>query len=579
MRTDYLKVAILSPVHIGTGDTVDPFHYLIEDRNGAPVCHFIDPAAWAAEHPDPDELLKQFSGGNIAQMRAYLAEQLDPALYADRSCKVVSRKVVDDYHKHLGSPESRNQLLLSPNLTGGGGGPLLPGSSLKGAIRTALVDWLDREENLQLKQCQTNREREQRLERFLGKITDNSFQGLKLADCEAARNSSLIVEAREIRRNPEKNVTPKANCEVLASRLLGATDDSTLATRLVLGCSRPNEQSACLRLKNGRTFNWEQLAELVNAYSRQRYLEEKKKFWELPHFSQAKQALAAIEPLILQPPRGAMVLKVGHYSQIEYVTVKNNRPFTRKTKDDKRLPHGTTRTLADGIYPFGWIMLTPCSEQEYMNILAARDKRNREILQRQENERAQRRAALQRQLEQRRQKRLAEEKAREERKRRELEEAQKPWLAWIRALDQVRDWGSLKQFLEKEEPQSHREQPELAKAVKASAERVRAARPDKWSEERLSLVNDWLRASGMELKTASEEQSAADIPEDVSQIEVLRDFGAYQQAGLDITSLSKPALKLLQQKMKSWGCDKKTAKKNKQKVYHAVSQALRTKNR
>lgn len=60
-----------------------------------------------------------------------------------------------------------------------------------------------------------------------------------------------------------------------------------------------------------------------------------------------------------------MILRVGHYSQVEFVTVKNNNPFTHKGKQGTPLPYGTTRTLADGLYPFGWIKLTPCSHAQY----------------------------------------------------------------------------------------------------------------------------------------------------------------------------------------------------------------------
>lgn len=570
MKSEFFKVEILSPVHIGSGDTVDPFHYLID---GKQVCHFIDPGAWAADHPDPEALARQFSSGNIAEMRASMAAQIDPTAYAERSCRVVSEKIINDYESHLNAAESRNQLLISPNLIAGGGGPLLPGSSLKGAIRTAVIDWLDRKKQLRLKEGHSKEQRD-KLERVFGSIRENSFQALKIADCEAVCDSSLIVEARELRRNPEKEVTPKASCEILASRLLGEEGDHILATRIVLG--RSYEADACLVLKTGDRLDWTKLCELVNSYSAERYQQEKNKFWDLEHFAQTRESLTKIETLILNPPAGSMVFKTGHYSQVEYVTVKSNRPQTRKAKDGGNLPHGTTRTLADGIYPFGWVLLTPCPEAEYIHLQQQRDQRNHELRQKRENQREHYRQAVAVQREEVLRQREHKERQQREREERLREEKENPWIVVVRQLLQVNDWGGLKQILERDDLKVFCENKTLAEAVLNCAERLRKQRPDKWGAERSKLVNDWLASSELELSPLGQEDSElTDLPEDCAQIEVLGAFGDYQSSGIDPEQLSPVALQYLVDKMKQWGCNHRKAKKNKQQVYKHVLSCLK----
>jgi hypothetical protein len=568
MKSEYFKVEVLSPVHIGTGDKVDPFHYLIDDQKN---CHFVDFGTWIADHPDPDELLKQFSSGNIAQMRSYLAEKVEPALYAERSCRVVSDMVIHESHKHLGDPRSKNQLLLDPNLVGGGGGPLLPGSSLKGAIRTAVLDWLDRSQGLRLKDCRTSKEQNEKLKPFLGDITRNSFQALKIADCEAVRNSSLIVEAREVRRNPEKDTTPKSSCEVLSSRLLGDADQAVMTTRIALG--RAGEKEPVLTLKNKETLDWLQLCQLVNNYSRTRYLKEQQKFWNLSHFARTKEAMLGIEDSILNPPPGGMVFKVGHYSQIEYVTLEKNKPQTRKSKG-KNLPHGTTRTLADGIYPFGWVLITPCSEDVYQQLCAQRELRNNELRVKQDQLREARLALTREKREVLRKQREELQRQKREREERAREEAAKPWLAIIRHLVAVDDWGSLKQLLEKEGVKEYQTQAELAAAVLDAANRARDKRPDKWDSGRTEEVNAWLEPSGLQLIEIIDIEGGT-LPEDCAMIDTLKNFGDYQAASIDLEKLSPQAIKMLQEKMKEWGCDKKKAKKNKQQAYRAVYDCLK----
>lgn len=570
MKSEFYKVEILSPIHIGSGDSVDPFHYVISSEANPPWCHFIDPSGWAADHPDPEELVRIFSGSNIAAIRSYLAENIDIDAYAERSCQVVSAKVLKDYNQNLDKPESKNQLLLSPNLIGGGGGPLLPGSSLKGAIRTAVIDWLDREHRLHLKDCNRLKDQDEKLKPYYGPITDNSFQALKIADCEAACDSSLIVESREIRRNPEKDATPKVNCEVLASQLLGDPHQSILATRIVMG--RPMEKQPVLTLKNGKCFNWQQLCELVNAYTHARYQAESRKFWHLPQFAKTKAAMAKIEDVILSPPPESMVFRVGHYSQIEYVTVAQNKPLTRKTKDGGIMPHGTTRTLADGQYPFGWVLLSPCPESEYRQILDTRDQHNLKRRQQKNQQREQRRSVADQQREAAQQKRQAEALLRQQQEEQRREEAAKPWLAWIRALEKLDNWGELKQWLDKPEHSTHRDQPELAAAVLQAGMRVYQARPDKWEAERQELVNAWLAETGlqMQIEAAVETRDA-----DCELIDSLRDYGDYRQRNIDPAQLSRTALQLLIEKMKAWGCDNRKAKKDKIAAYELVVKCLK----
>ena len=573
MQINYLKVEILSPVHIGSGTTVDALSYVVESTATGGICHFVDAAAWAAEHPDPDELLGIFSSDSIANMRAYMAEHLDPKSYSERSCRIENPEIVTTYQKKKIDPH--NKLELSPNLIGGSGGPLLPGSSIKGAIRTAIIDWLDREHRLHLKSGRNIRDQGDKLKPFFGDITNNSFQQLKIADCEAALDSSLIVAAREIRRNPEKNVTPKANCEIFSSRLLGDSQAATLACKLVLGAARGGQSTDTLCLKNGQQLNWEQLADLVNAYSQSRYQAEKQNFWTLSHFAASKAALENIEPLIMQPPPGSMVLKVGHYSQIEYVTVADNKPLTRKAKNGGYLPHGTTRTLADGVYPFGWIMLSPCSEQDYQSIMNDIARRTTTQADSRKQRRARHHAAYQQRIKDRMEKIAAQKAAAAERERMQQEEAAQPWLAHIRQAQQLCDWGGLKQFMENGEVASYRSNKDLAQALLDAAVRVRNQKPEKWTAERGEQVNSWLSASELVLGGNDlENQTPENVAEDVARISQLREFGDYLNLDPDLSTLSREALSALKEKMRDWGCHTRKAKRNKQDAYKAIEKAL-----
>jgi hypothetical protein len=141
----------------------------------------------------------------------------------------------------------------------------------------------------------------------------------------------------------------------------------SLCSRLGIGHpQRPDD--SILKVNQGRIhekFDLADLARICREFYQSRYLKERDKFYKQPHFDDTAKALAAIEKDILTQDDNSFVLRIGHYSHVECVTVTNNQPQTRRGKQGTPIPHGTTRTLANGIYPFGWVKLSLITENEY----------------------------------------------------------------------------------------------------------------------------------------------------------------------------------------------------------------------
>jgi hypothetical protein len=373
MQTKFFRLDILTPIHIGTGEEADPMSYLMRKEGGTAACHIINTNAWAADYPDPDELSAAFSGANIPQMRSFLAGKIDPDIYGFRRIQVSNDAIFQEYESKLKSQQTSNQLLISPQMSSNGRTPIIPGSSLKGALRTAVIDWLDRELRLGLKQ--DPRGYEEKLKSSLGHITDNAFKQLKIGDVEGWSDSTELVEAREVRRKEGKESTPKNKCEVLPGYLQGESAASALFGKLSIGALIP-AQSDRLTLPGGKSWSWDELAVLVNSYLLPRLDAEISKFYCQPHFAKMRPVVEKLRQALVEAAPGQMFLRVGHYSQVEFVTVRDNQPLTRKGKDGTFLPHGTTRTLANGLFPFGWVRLTPCKEEEYRQGNAQREGAN-----------------------------------------------------------------------------------------------------------------------------------------------------------------------------------------------------------
>jgi CRISPR type III-A-associated RAMP protein Csm5 len=339
----------------------------------------IDAQAWAADYPDPNELSEVFSGGNIPAIRDFLARKIDPDIYGLRKIIVSNQGIFNEYEQKLSDRRATHQLLFSPCMNGSDRVPYIPGSSIKGALRTAVIDWLDQNKNLRLKAARSKDGSggayRKSLENILGPTTDSAFKQLKITDVIGFADSTLLVEPLEIRCKEGKSATPKNKCEVMPSRLLGVVDQSTLYVRISIGeQTRPADQR--LTLRDGQSWDWSELAQLANAYFLKRFQEEKAKFYGLPNFAKARPAIERLEAE-LNCGKGQMLLRLGHYSQVEFVTVEDNKPLTRKLKDGTPMPYGTTRTLANGLFPFGWVRLTPCSEVEYKEGMAGCETANR----------------------------------------------------------------------------------------------------------------------------------------------------------------------------------------------------------
>jgi hypothetical protein len=374
MKHQYYRLEALTPVHIGTGESLDPFSYVIKDGE----LHYIDLTGWVEAHPDPEGLARKLSG-EVHAVRAHIAETIDLEKYSLSKARVLSKEVQDEYRRRLRDP--RNQLKIAPALKNAASCSLvIPGSSIKGAIRTAVIDMLDREYGLGLRQATANddqqrtrtRQYEDCLKSALGDIGSNAFKNLKVSDFEAPSGASAVIAAREVGKKPDKQPTPKDPCEVLPGSCMGG-DGIRLPGKIGIGESsaiNPKGESLDIGFAGKRiSLSTEQMAALCSSFYRRRFLEEKKTFYALPHFARTARALEAVEKAVLEEQPGVFLLRIGHYSHVECMTITDNKPQTRRV-NGRIMPFGTTRTLADGIYPFGWIRLVPCTAGEYHELLS-----------------------------------------------------------------------------------------------------------------------------------------------------------------------------------------------------------------
>ena len=421
------RLEVLTPVHIGSGDVLSPLEYVIRKKNGKARLYRIDLQSWLMRHGSEQSVQNIIATGDISRIRRMLDEKVDEAAYAVSSSPIPDLSLAEDLGQALGGalPKSKTGDVAAALRNPLDNSLYIPGSSLKGAMNTPLINWLDKLGHTSLKDAflaDPKRGMQDRLREMFGSISEHAMQALKVSDVAAPFSSCAVVRAREKSRNPQKPGTPKPPCEAIMP------DCGDMWGRFLL--ESPEGTPAITLPANGTRITLLQLVQYCNEFYRKRFDDELKNFYQLPHFQEVRKALHEAEAKITAlngRDNTTMLLRVGHYSHVESVTVDKNQPRTRKGKDGKPMPSGTTRTLADGRLPFGWVLLHFCSPEEYEAGMAEAEAARRasvaeqteqiHTLRQKAEEQAAQAALLKHQQEERR---LAEaQKAAEEQKKRE----------------------------------------------------------------------------------------------------------------------------------------------------------------
>jgi CRISPR-associated protein Csm5 len=136
MTTYTVHGEVLTPIHIGIGDQIDPMEYVIEGD------HFyrfdLEKTVQSMDASDRQRFVELCDSPDPASLRKFVVEKLPWKNHVQYKAKATS-SVQQAYKGSL--EQVRNQLLISPIMRDPiSWRPFIPGSSLKGAMRTALLN-------------------------------------------------------------------------------------------------------------------------------------------------------------------------------------------------------------------------------------------------------------------------------------------------------------------------------------------------------------------------------------------------------------------------------------------------------
>ncbi len=364
----------LTPIHIGTGDTLAPEDYLLRD----------------------DQLIRFNRSAVVRDMSTQVRHELESALdrnQFDRAQEIIrgacnparhslgrigisdqSRDALQTLVAHPDSPVRSRE--VHPFVRNAHTGcPYIPGSSLKGAIRTALVNHFTQQHRTGIGQAVARADVRRRAQTLETEALNFEFRHLesdpmrlfKVADAALPDGCTRIDRALQYQRGKGF-----AEIQMHFERLLSRADGETISFEVELELDDRALADPRVQTLIGRQFAFDDLRKACNTFYTGRLLAEHQRFFAddaLPELRYGAQGLVKLQPgkiLIARSLReSGMLLRIGRFSHFESLSVDGLREGWNIQKKQP-IQEGSTRTLCHSArlgesvpLSFGWLLLQP----------------------------------------------------------------------------------------------------------------------------------------------------------------------------------------------------------------------------
>lgn len=191
MKIYNLKCKILTPIHIGDGTEIYPYEYVIKDKFYKISLEDFILTLPSEKQKEVADLMEK----DIIKFRQFLQENFDSEKHKFEYSAEVSQKIKTVYETKIS--DELNQLLISPFIRTLNKS-YIPGSSLKGAIRTAVVANFFQGRNFKPYEAEPETLQygyfDQETKKFKKDLTRDPFRAIKISDSVLPENSTIIDE-------------------------------------------------------------------------------------------------------------------------------------------------------------------------------------------------------------------------------------------------------------------------------------------------------------------------------------------------------------------------------------------------
>lgn len=366
MKQYKMTIQPLTPIHVGSGEELDPTGYSLSDQYLFP---FSTGQVFARLDAQERQRAQAYlNAGDHVRLRALLAEKA--------TTLVEKREYQPDWFSRLSDALAREITSKLPDPRGSLGistcmradnWPLLPGSSIKGAVRTAVLYRLA-EQPLCITSGDPRNPREE--PRLLGyhDLRQDPFRLLKFSDCTPPGDDgdTHTFQVFHFNMGGNKAFAPLTDLRECLRGSLQDKDAPQLTGTLTISQGLLRNGVSNLGGKLDRLIRPEPLLEdCRNFYLK--VLEEDQKYWQKHNQQEVVQVLASVRQQANAGPQAAL-LRIGwgggrHSVGLELakqVRKPGERAPSPRDRDFdasyKYLPG--VRKAAEKRYPLGWALLT-----------------------------------------------------------------------------------------------------------------------------------------------------------------------------------------------------------------------------
>jgi CRISPR-associated protein Csm5 len=369
------RLQIISPVHIGCDDVYEPTRFIIDEKKGSLI--EFDPMDFikSLNQKDREDFSKRCMGDDLLGIFKFIKSKYNLAIGGNEVgiCKDLSKHYEEILRLRTYDKKIINQFIISKTAYNTHNSlPFIPGSTLKGALRTAYLSNLCKEQNIA--ECWINYldERDMQAERdtyhWIGKkniakkieekllggsFENDPFRMVKVSDFIPVRDyhTKIVYVANNRKRKSDKPTRADSGPpQILEVIQAGAVFEGIINIQKPLNTSGINRPISDVNFLNLIHDSYKQLFECEKAV-----LEE--------IGAHSVDLGSFIENL----GKSAFLIRVGRHSGAEAVTIEGNRYIKimqKRGEPDKYSDQATTmwlksdnRKLKTNLTPFGWGVL------------------------------------------------------------------------------------------------------------------------------------------------------------------------------------------------------------------------------
>jgi len=341
------KIKFITPIFIGDGEEIEPFNYILKDD----IFYRINLEKFIFDLNDiqKSKLISLIDKANIIEIRKFIKENCDVENYNFYKAKTTNDFKVE-YKNNFNSLE--NKLIVNSFIKTGNYITYIPGSSIKGAIRTAILNSLlfrrKKKENL-TDQDIVNKvgDKTIKIESFILKMKNNDakndpFRFLSISDYSLNNNELVIAKVTNIRLN--NRASDKKSWQMFYEMPLNLKDkDDFMPGEIRINTEISNK--ADIKFEFG---DFDFIKQSCDSFYLKIAEDEYEKFYKnnLDISPKVDKKYSEIRNI----GTNEILLRVGKNSHFESVTLEGFDWLKPKK-------HGNSRNLFDGKWPMGWIKL------------------------------------------------------------------------------------------------------------------------------------------------------------------------------------------------------------------------------